>query len=156
VISCSGIRTTPTEIVESRSPLIVQRYEFAADSFGSGTHRGGCGVDVEYRFLEAAYITAVFERTLLPGWGLYGGAEGRPNDLEVELPDATTGHYTKTTRTLIPAGSVLKVRTGGGGGYGPSDQRDPEAVRHDVEHGYLTLERAQLDYPQAYQPEAER
>jgi N-methylhydantoinase B len=153
VISCSGIRTTPTEVVESRSPLIVERYELAPDSFGAGRHRGGCGVDITYRFLEEAYITSVFERTLYPPWGLYGGAEGRTNDLEIVFPDGSSDHYQKTTRTRIPAGSVLQVRTGGGGGYGPPSERDPAAVRGDVEDGYLSVEKAQKDYLQVYQPE---
>lgn len=156
VISCSGIRTTPTEVVESRSPLIVERYELAPDSFGAGRYRGGCGVDITYRFLKEAYITSVFERTLYPPWGLYGGAEGRTNDLEIEFPDGSSEHYRKTTRTRIPAGSVLKVRTGGGGGYGPASERDPAAVRGDVEAGYLSAEKAHRDYLQVYQPEPER
>jgi N-methylhydantoinase B len=156
IISCSGIRTTPTEVVESRNPLMVERYELAADTAGPGEHRGGCGVDIHYRVLEDAYITSVFERTLLPAWGLYGGHEGRANDIEVDFPDGTTEHYAKTTRTLLPAGSLLKVKTGGGGGYGPPEDRHPDAVRRDVEDGYITPRAAQQLYPQAFQTHPER
>ena len=34
----------------------------------------------------------------------------------------------------------------GGGGYGPPDARDPEAVLRDVVDGRITVERAESEY----------
>jgi N-methylhydantoinase B len=43
-------------------------------------------------------------------------------------------------------GDVVEVATGGGGGYGDPLERDPEAVLHDVENGYISRESAKSDY----------
>jgi N-methylhydantoinase B len=49
------------------------------------------------------------------------------------------------TTTLAP-GTVLSVRTPGGGGYGPARERDPEAVRRDVRGGKVSAGRARDRY----------
>ena len=36
--------------------------------------------------------------------------------------------------------------SGGGGGWGPPAERDPEAVRRDVRDGYVSAEAARRDY----------
>ena len=36
--------------------------------------------------------------------------------------------------------------TGGGGGYGPPLEREPDAIRRDVLEGYVSREAAQRDY----------
>ena len=41
---------------------------------------------------------------------------------------------------------VLRIMTGGGGGWGPPAGRDPEAVRRDVHEGYVSAAAAQRDY----------
>jgi N-methylhydantoinase B/oxoprolinase/acetone carboxylase alpha subunit len=40
----------------------------------------------------------------------------------------------------------MRVLTGGGGGYGPPAERDPEVVRSDVREGYISEAAAQRDY----------
>jgi N-methylhydantoinase B len=46
----------------------------------------------------------------------------------------------------LEAGDVLSVRTCGGGGYGPVEERDPEAVRRDVRQGKVSAQRAREVY----------
>ncbi|MDE0100234.1 MAG: hypothetical protein OXM87_11635, partial [Truepera sp.] len=46
----------------------------------------------------------------------------------------------------LPAGSVLRLETGGGGGFGNPLDRDPAKVREDVLDGYVTPEGAERDY----------
>jgi N-methylhydantoinase B len=46
----------PCEYLESYYPLIIDRWETISDTGGAGLHRGGNGVDVAYRFLEAGTI----------------------------------------------------------------------------------------------------
>ena len=87
IVSCSGTRTTPAEVIEARYPLVVERCELAADSGGAGRFRGGCGCDIEYRILEDMYLMSTVERTRLQPWGLSGGGDGRANKLRVEYPD---------------------------------------------------------------------
>jgi N-methylhydantoinase B len=40
----------------------------------------------------------------------------------------------------------VRIMTGGGGGYGPPAERDPEAVRRDVREGYVSAQAARRDY----------
>ena len=40
----------------------------------------------------------------------------------------------------------MAFEPGGGGGYGPPLERDPEAVLNDVLDGYVSLEAARRDY----------
>jgi N-methylhydantoinase B len=150
VMSCSGIRTTPAEVSETRWPYLVEQTDYEPDSAGDGRYRGSPGLLVRYRLFTDVYMTAILERTTLPAWGLDGGGEGRPNLLRVHLPDGTVRTYDKVTRELLPAGSIVELHTGGGGGYGPAAERAPEAVHRDVETGYLTEAQARLTYPHAF------
>ena len=43
-------------------------------------------------------------------------------------------------------GDVISVRTCGGGGYGPPEERDPERVLRDVLEGKVSAERAREIY----------
>jgi N-methylhydantoinase B len=52
----------------------------------------------------------------------------------------------KATQHPIAAGEKVKIMTGGGGGWGPPSERDPEAVRRDVREGYVSAETARRDY----------
>ena len=43
-------------------------------------------------------------------------------------------------------GDAITLRAGGGGGFGPPDERDPEKVAHDVRQGYVSREIAREIY----------
>ena len=49
----------------------------------------------------------------------------------------------------MPKGARIELYCGGGGGYGPPSERDPEKVRADVREGYITEEHARQHYPHA-------
>ena len=51
----------------------------------------------------------------------------------------------KTTLDLVP-GDIISVRTCGGGGYGPPEEREPERVLRDVLEGKVSTERARDIY----------
>src|SRR5919112_5372136 len=63
----------PCEYLESYYPLRIERWETVADTGGAGLHRGGNGVDVSYRFLEAGTIAIHDVRWLTYPWGVNGG-----------------------------------------------------------------------------------
>jgi N-methylhydantoinase B len=151
-VSQSATRIAPTEVWESRNPWLIERVELGQDSGGAGRHRGGNGLDMDFRLLEDAELTSVIDRTRTPPAGLAGGSEARPNGAVVILPDGTRVPCSKTTRLAMPEGTLLQLRTGGGGGYGDPAERDPEAVRADLLEGYVSEERARLEYPHAFTP----
>lgn len=51
----------------------------------------------------------------------------------------------KTTLELVP-GDVISIRTCGGGGYGPPEERETERVLRDVMEGKVSVERAREIY----------
>src|SRR5256885_1488496 len=55
----------------------------------------------------------------------------------------------KATQHPIAAGETVRIMTGGGGGFGPPSERDPEAVRRDVREGYISPAAARRDYGSA-------
>jgi N-methylhydantoinase B len=152
-ISCSGVRNTPIEVWESRLPCVVERHDCAPDSGGAGQFRGGPGLDIHYRLLEECQVTAPWERTRTEPWGLMGGQPGLPNRLVLRHPDGHSEEFTKVTGLVVPAGGVLELRTGAGGGYGPAEAREPAAVHADIREGYVTEAAARRDYPHAFADE---
>jgi N-methylhydantoinase B len=50
----------------------------------------------------------------------------------------------------VPKGATLELTCGGGGGWGPPAERDPEAVHSDIAEGYTTEAHARRHYPHAF------
>ena len=147
IFGASTARNNPIEVVESRIPSMrVLRYQFRPDSGGAGTYRGGLGIERVYRFLSPAFITFSLERKATPPWGLSGGKDGLVNDVEITSPEGAVRHVRKATQHPIAEGEVVRIMTGGGGGYGPPSGRDPDAVRNDVREGYVSAAAARRDY----------
>ncbi len=149
-ISTSGVRFGSVEALESRGHLAVERCELSPDSAGAGRHRGGLGLDMTYRTLDDCQLTAPWEQTLTPAWGVHGGGEGRPGRWRLQLPDGSVVDRGKLGAFPLPAGSVLELSTGAGGGWGSPAERDPAAVHADVTAGYVSDEQARRSYPHAF------
>ena len=58
--------------------------------------------------------------------------------------------FGKATRLHCPRGSTLELTCGGGGGYGPPDEREPDQVHSDIVEGYVSEQAARADYPHAF------
>ena len=99
-----------------------------------------------YELLTPAFITFSLERKATPPWGLWGGKDGAVNGVEITSPDGSVRHVRKATQHPIAANERVKIMTGGGGGWGPPSERDPEAVRRDVREGYVSAPAARRDY----------
>jgi N-methylhydantoinase B len=150
----SATRFSPIEVWESRNPWLLEKVELLPDSCGPGRHRGGLGLEMFFHMLEDSYVTSALERTKTAPWGLEGGGEGRANGALLRLPDGTHTPIAKATRLFVPKGATMELYCGGGGGYGPPSQRDPEAVLSDLREGYISEEHARCHYPHAFHDEA--
>jgi len=113
---------TPVEALEYAYPLQVVRYEIRRGSGGRGKNRGGDGIRRDLRALAPAQATLITERRRTRPYGLAGGEPGAPGENvlireaeEMPLPG-------KGTFNLEP-GDILSLRTPGGGGYGPPQDR---------------------------------
>ncbi|WP_435181296.1 hydantoinase B/oxoprolinase family protein [Halorussus sp. AFM4] len=144
-ITESNVRNTPIEVMESNTPLLIERVELRTDSGGAGEHRGGLGIQKDYRFTHNADALATVKKTKTDNWGIDGGQPGAQNAV-VLRPGTDDEESTGTFRDSFTAGERLSNRTAGGGGYGDPYGRSPEAVRADVIDGYVSREAARDTY----------
>ncbi len=139
------LKNIPVEVLESRYPIRVHQYAVAPDSGGRGRWRGGCGVVREYEVLaDGVTLSTWFERTRTPAWGLFGGGPGSATEAVITVDGESTS-VLKVNRFPAPAGSRLRVVTGGGGGYGDPEERSKEDLRRDLIEGYTTVRPAGLE-----------
>jgi N-methylhydantoinase B len=147
-LSCTSfpanISTTPVEVVENLSPLLVRVKRIAEDSGGPGQWRGGCGqvVQIQSRWPGRVRVSLLTERTRIAPRGLLGGEPGRPGFVKKNGVPVTE---TKGILELLQ-GDVLELAVPGGGGFGPPAARDPELVRRDLDNGIVSAEAAADHY----------
>ncbi|XP_059758244.1 5-oxoprolinase isoform X4 [Balaenoptera ricei] len=119
----TNTRITDPEILESRYPVILRRFELRLGSGGRGRFRGGDGVIRELLFREEALLSVLTERRAFQPYGLMGGEPGtRGLNLLIRKDGRTVNLGGKTSVPVCP-GDVFCLRTPGGGGYG--DPEDP-------------------------------
>jgi N-methylhydantoinase B len=141
---------TPIEALETAYPLRVTRYELRADTGGAGRYRGGLGVRRDLAAINhTARVSLLGDRRRSTPYGFVGGRPGVPGEDLLLLPDGTIRRLAAKGSVLLEPGSTLSVRTPGGGGYGPAEERDPAAVRRDVREGRISWQRAAADYGHA-------
>jgi N-methylhydantoinase B len=140
----SGVRTTPTEVNEVTSPLIIWRKEYWPDSAGVGELRGGLGqvIEVTHRNGAPFVVSRMFDRIHHPARGRQGGGDGAPGRVYLKNGPDLNGKG----RDLVPAGATLVMETPGGGGMGDVAQRDPAKVHADMAAGLVSRRAAVEDY----------
>jgi N-methylhydantoinase B len=140
-------KNLPAEFTETRFPLRVERLALAPDSGGAGKRRGGLGYLKEIRVLRDGYFLSVADRSILGCWGLAGGYAGAPFRVTVDpggpneriLPGLVDDEP-------IAAGTLVRIETTGGGGWGDPLDREPELVGRDVLEGKVSDEAAREVY----------
>jgi N-methylhydantoinase B len=153
-VQCHGQNTenAPIEETEINYPVHIDRYELVDDSDGAGKYRGGLGLRRDYLFDHEVSFTILADRDRWGPWGLFGGDDGEIARYTLNPDDEATKLGSKVTVQLKP-GDVVRVESCGGGGYGPSAERDPQRVLRDVHEGKVSLERAREVYRVAIDPE---
>ncbi|MBW7922074.1 MAG: hydantoinase B/oxoprolinase family protein [Rubellimicrobium sp.] len=137
------------ELLEAKFPLRVRRYDFNTENGpGAGRYRGGYGVVRDYEVLvDGTTLTGSFGRNATAPWGIEGGFDGSANRFEVI--EAATGRVTPYGRLggrRLHRGDVVRIVTGGGGGWGPPDRRAPEAITADLRAELLSRDDARRLY----------
>ncbi|UOM34093.1 hydantoinase B/oxoprolinase family protein [Acuticoccus sp. I52.16.1] len=139
----SNMGTTPIEVFEPLSGLVVEEKSLLADSGGAGAFRGGAGQTVVMRNGTARDMVffAMANRTMFAAEGLFGGRPGarRRHMIDGVEVDGQGRHV------LVP-GAELRLEQAGGGGYGPPDERPTTAIARDIDDGFLTPEGAVASY----------
>jgi len=135
----------PIEETEASYPLRIARYALVEDSEGAGRQRGGLGLRRDYIAEGDVVLTVMAERSSFAPQGLFGGDPGRPAHFIVN-PGPRGRRYPSKFSARVPAGDVMSLQLGGGGGYGPPLERDPDAVAADVRSGHVSRRRASAAY----------
>jgi N-methylhydantoinase B len=140
-------KNLPVEFTETRFPLRVETLGLAPDSGGAGKRRGGLGYRKEIRVLRDAAFLSVADRSILGCWGLAGGKAGEPFRVTVD----PGGPSERTLPGLVDdeqlaAGTLVRIDTTGGGGWGDPLEREPALVALDVLQGKVSREAAHADY----------
>jgi N-methylhydantoinase B len=123
----SGVHThmtnslnTPIEAFETAYPVRIRRYSLRRGSGGAGRFRGGDGIVREIEFLTDVRGSILSERRRIPPYGLAGGQPG----------DCGSNQLVKAGKTIMlpgkavfeaPRGSILRIVTPGGGGWGRAE-----------------------------------
>jgi N-methylhydantoinase B len=141
----SNVISGSMEMVESLAPLRIWRKELAIDSGGPGRSRGGLGQVVEVELLGSRECTLSFfvERRSHPARGVLDGAPGSP--AVVEWNGRREGYRFKGKNVMRP-GDRLLLCYPGGGGYGDPRQRPEDALRADLEAGFVSAAAARESY----------
>lgn len=141
------LKNLPVEVEEAKYPLRVTRRALEQDSGGAGTFRGGLAHVKEYMPLTSGSRMVLWlERTVTPAWGVEGGQPGRTARCIVDPGGERESLYKKANHLSIPAGTVVRCYTAGGGGYGPPWERSVEAVVDDYRDGYISRDAAESVY----------
>jgi N-methylhydantoinase B len=140
-------RIIPLELQETYLPVRIEEFSLRADSGGAGKFRGGLGFRKSYRMLGPCGLQTNLDRTRFPPWGVQGGKPARPGSFT--LVDGRTGAertIEKERGLALAAGDLVRVETGGGGGYGPPRERALDLIQRDLDAGYVSAEAAGRDY----------
>jgi N-methylhydantoinase B len=140
-------KNLPVEFTETRFPLRVESLSLAPDSGGAGLRRGGLGYRKEIRALVDCWFLSVADRSILSCWGLKGGLAGKPFRVTVD----PGGQSERVLEGLvddepIPAGTLVRIDTTGGGGWGDPLDREPALVELDVLQGKVSRAAAREEY----------
>jgi N-methylhydantoinase B len=147
----------PSEQVEAKYPLLVERYCLRPDSGGAGKFRGGLGAEQVVQARHPIRFSSLMERARCKPWGLYGGLSGHGNAVAVHrfnAPDETRFPSAKALNQVLQPGDAYIIRSGGGGGYGSPLQRDLDTLERDVRCGYVTKEAAEKYYGAVFKPDS--
>ena len=155
----SGVHTgmtntlnTPVEALERSFPMRVLRSSLRSGSGGAGAAAGGDGIERDLLMLEDVTVSLITERRVSPPPGLAGGEPGAvgENWLLRGGDEARAERLLDKCTVRLRAGDVLRMRTPGGGGWGPASvdadatapsrvERPPVLVRDATEADLPTI-----------------
>jgi N-methylhydantoinase B len=141
-----AFKDLPVEVYENKYPAMLRAYGFRPDTGGAGTFRGGCGLYRSYHLEAPASVYLWFERSVTPGWGIFGGGNAAGPEVVINSGRPDERHLLKINALPVQAGDEILTQTGGGGGFGNPWEREVSRVLTDVIDGYVTRAAAERDY----------
>jgi len=146
----------PSEQVEAKYPLLVERYTLRQDSGGAGRYRGGLGTEQVVQALHDIRFSSQMDRVKCKPWGLYGGHSGASNSVALHrygMDNETHFPNGKAFNQVLKPADAYILRSGGGGGFGSPLERDQDLLQRDVCCGYVSRAAAENIYGAVFGPE---
>jgi N-methylhydantoinase B len=143
--SAGGLKFGSVEVAEVRFPLFFGRHEFRPDSGGDGRYVGGAGVDLDLTVEteQPAVANTAGDGLRHGARGMLGGRDGAPHHYLMHPPGADTVVLASKAEGIpVPPGTTFEIHSGGGGGWGPPEQRDPAARARDARDGLVSTPNA--------------
>ncbi|GAB3484467.1 hydantoinase B/oxoprolinase family protein [Nocardiopsis coralliicola] len=130
----SNCANAPVEALETDyDHFRIVEYALVGGSGGDGAQRGGLGIRRVYQALrDGVRVSGYADRHRTGAAGLDGGAGGAPGDFSITRADGTRQHLDCVFSEVLDTGDRIAVVTGGGGGAGAPEQRDPALRRADA------------------------
>jgi N-methylhydantoinase B len=153
----SGVGNTGIQPVEREERVYdfvrIDSFRLVTDAGGVGEHRGGLPPERVTRFTDDTELLVVAERATSQPFGMDDGGPGASARHRYVTPEGESVDVASKSTFDVEAGSTFAFQPAGGGGYGNPYDRPPEAVREDVENGYVSIEAARDAYGVALDPE---
>ena len=147
-VSMNTMHNHPLEVVEAKCGVAFRHYDVRPDSGGPGRWRGGAGQVLTLEALHdgTTLVIGGLDRMRFPPWGVQGGRYGQPTEVIVDWGRPEERALGNVSSLDLDRGQTVTMFTPGGSGFGDPFERDAEAVRRDVELGFVTREGAERDY----------
>jgi 5-oxoprolinase (ATP-hydrolysing) len=111
-------RLTDPEILETRYPVLLERFSIRTGSGGEGRQRGGDGVVRHIRFRMRMRANILSNRREVPPRGIEGGGDAKGGLNQVVRADGSVETLGATASAEMREGDMFVIETPGGGGYG--------------------------------------
>ncbi len=111
-------RLTDPEILETRYPVLLERFAIRRGSGGEGRQRGGDGVERRIRFREPMHAGILSNRRRVAPRGIEGGGNALAGINRVVRADGRVETLSATASAEMAPGDMFVIETPGGGGYG--------------------------------------
>lgn len=145
-VSLGNLILSEAEDAEARFPILNISREMTIDGGGAGQWRGAPGSLNVKQVLAPTMAMAWMVSADHPLRGMCGGSDAIPyfNRFLVGTPEEYK--IERTAQAQLPAGATIAYQHGGGAGFGPALDRDPEAVKEDVLDEYVSPAAARQKY----------
>jgi len=136
----ANVGLMPVEVAESSYQVRILRTELIAGSQGDGEYRGGLGLRRDYQVLGRESVVTLYSEQTDPRFaprGAAGGTDGQPSRITVLDPAGRPLPVGSKASLALKPGSVIRIETSGGGGYGDPARRDPALSAADKQDGRI-------------------
>jgi 5-oxoprolinase (ATP-hydrolysing) len=111
-------RLTDPEILETRYPVLLERFSIRTGSGGEGRQRGGDGVVRHIRFRRRMRANILSNRREVPPRGIEGGGDAKGGLNQIVRANGSVETLGATASAEMREGDMFVIETPGGGGYG--------------------------------------